>query len=127
MGVFSPQNLGLNTVLGRIGDGFHSSGGADGSDVSSEECAIAAWKAPSDELRGLAALQGVPLKVRRYPGPTCPDGTVKVRGVVTLPDHLGEGGLDPVEKFSVQMILQRQSKGTSEDLGGNLRDGGVFL
>ena len=125
-GVFSPQNLGLNSVLGRIGGGFRSSGGAGGRGFPSEGGAIAAWKAPSDELGGLAALQGVPLKVRRHPGPTCPDGTVEVGCGVTFPDHLGEGGLDLVEDISVQRILQRQGKGTSKELGSNLGDVGVL-
>ena len=96
LGVFLSQNSGLYTVLGRIGGGFRSSGGAGGRGVPSEGGDIEAWKALADKLRRLAALQGVPLKVRRNPGPTCTDGTVEVGGGVTLPDNLGEGGLEPV-------------------------------
>ena len=62
VGVFYLQNSGLNTVLGRIGGGFRSSGGASGRGVPSEGVAIAAWKALSDKLRRLAAFQGVLLK-----------------------------------------------------------------
>ena len=45
---------------------------------------------------------------------------------MTLPDHLGEGGLYPVEDIAVQRILYRQGEGASEDLRGNLGNGGVF-
>ena len=42
-----------------------------------------------------------------------------------LPDHLGEGGLNPVEDISVQRILQRQGKGSSKELRSNLGNGRV--
>ena len=45
---------------------------------------------------------------------------------MTFPDHLGEGGLDPVEDISVQRILYRQSEGASKELGGNIGNGGVL-
>ena len=45
---------------------------------------------------------------------------------MTLPGHLGEGGLDPVEDISVQRILYRQGEGASKELGGNLGNGEVF-
>ena len=106
LGVFPPQNSGLDPILGRIDSSFRSSGGTGGRGVPSEGGTIAAWKAPFDGLGGLSALQGVLLKVRRHPGSTYPDGTVEVRGGVTLPDHLGEGGLEPVEDIVVQRILK---------------------
>ena len=46
---------------------------------------------------------------------------------MTLPDHLGEGGLDPVKDISVHRILQRQGEGASEEPGDNLGDGEVLL
>ena len=46
---------------------------------------------------------------------------------MTLPDHLGEGGLYPFKDIAVQRFLQRQGEGSSEDIGGNLGYGGVFL
>ena len=45
---------------------------------------------------------------------------------MTLPDHIGEGDLDPVENISVQRILQRQGEGAREELGINLSNVGVF-
>ena len=45
---------------------------------------------------------------------------------MTFPDHLGEGGLDPVKDIAVQRILYRQNEGASKELGGNISDGGVF-
>ena len=50
LGVFPPQNMGLDPVLSRIGGGFRSGGGAGVGDVLSEGGAIAAWKAHSDKL-----------------------------------------------------------------------------
>ena len=50
LGVFPPQNMGLNPVLSRIGGGFCSGDGAGNGGVPSEGGAIADWKAPSDEL-----------------------------------------------------------------------------
>ena len=108
MGVFSSQNLILNTVIGRIGGGSCGSGRAGGCGILSDRGAIATWKTPSDELGGLAALHAVPLEFLFHPGPTCPYGTLNVgEGGVILPDHLGEVGLNPFEDISVQRILQR--------------------
>ena len=45
---------------------------------------------------------------------------------MTLPDHLGEGGLDPVEDIAVNSILQRQGEGASKELGSNLGNGGIL-
>ena len=43
---------------------------------------------------------------------------------MTLIDHLGEGGLDPVKDISVQDILYQQGEGAIKELGDNLSDGG---
>ena len=45
---------------------------------------------------------------------------------MTFPDHLGEGGLDPVEDIAVQGIMYWQGEGASKELEGNLGNGGVF-
>ena len=55
---------------------------------------------------------------------TGPDGNLKVGQVgVILPDHLTEGGLDPVKDIGINMSVQWQGEDTSEELRGNLVDG----
>ena len=45
---------------------------------------------------------------------------------MTLPDHLGSGGLDQFKDIAVQRILYRQGEGDRKELGGNIGDGWVF-
>ena len=97
--VFTPQDSCLYAVASRVGGGFGFGGDAGARGVRwGEWGAVAAREPAPKELCCLPPLWRVRRKVGGLPLPTGADGTLpKVQVGVVLTDHLGKGGLDPVE------------------------------